>query len=157
MGPSEYNSGFFPIRFLYYIALTAWFAVIAFWLGPHIILFHRLSGLSLADFAPVAEAHLPVVLAIKRYQADNGHLPEKIEDIQGNYLPANWGKDDLGRGFVDSSGYTIMVSKFGFLHELVYNLDGNDEHWQLSGQVVNGRIPLLAITLPKESPKSGSQ
>src|SRR6185369_18057143 len=70
------------LRILLNVTLVAWFGAMAFWFGPNFILFHKLSRLSPADFAPVVEKYcVPAVRAIKVYQQKNGRMPKDVDEL----------------------------------------------------------------------------
>src|SRR5947209_4349819 len=65
------------------------FAAIAFWFGPNLIMFGKLTWLSPADFVPAVQRDcVPVVRAMKAYERDHGHRPEELEELVPSYLPA---------------------------------------------------------------------
>lgn len=149
-------------RYLYYTALFAFFAPIAFYFGPNLINFHKLTRLSPADFvAEVQSRGVPVVQAIKRYQRDHGKMPEDTRDLVPDYLPNS---DDTNADFdgdwiIPPSTGTRAYSEFRFLsystrfaHEVRYVFDPHDEHWEVRGRIAHGRIPLLPVTIETTRP-----
>jgi hypothetical protein len=145
-------------RRLYYGLLVSLVMVVGLYFGPHLLLFHRLSGISVDDFVPEIDSHgVPIVKAIKRYQAANGYLPKKIEDLVPDYLAQKSiedlqaGEHSVGSDYVSSGGispeYIRSTHLFGFFHQVEYNLDGQDEHWEVRGAIVRGRIPLPPVTI----------
>src|ERR1039458_3292388 len=57
------------VRLLFYVALGGWFYVIGCWLGPNELTFHKLEGMTTADFVPIAQKYCaPVVREIKIYR-----------------------------------------------------------------------------------------
>jgi hypothetical protein len=129
-------------RRLYYWALGGFFCAIAFYFGPHLILFRKLTPLSPSDFVDeVQERCVPVVRAIKEFERDNGRLPEKIDEVVPRYLP----EVDRGQMLVPGEYFVFMYR--GHAHKVGYRFDGSDEHWEVSGPFARGRIPLPAVEL----------
>src|SRR5688572_4286961 len=75
-------------RLLYYAALVLLACPVAFYFGPNWFLFRKLTWITPADFAPVAQQEcVPIVRAMKEYARDHGHLPATSDDLAPDYLP----------------------------------------------------------------------
>jgi hypothetical protein len=128
-------------RIAYYCGLGVLFAAIAFYAGPNLILFGKLTWLAPADFVPTArERCLPIVRAMKEYQRDRGVLPQSVEQLVPGYLP------------VAAPGAMLRDGEFNywtatFNHEIVYKFAPAEEGWYVRGEFVSGRIPLAPVVV----------
>ena len=69
-------------RVLLNVAMVGWFVALAFWFGPHVILFHKLTGMTPLDFVPVVETNcVPAVRAVKIYQRTHRRMPASVDDL----------------------------------------------------------------------------
>ena len=69
-------------RRFYHAGLLALFCVIALYLGPNRLLFHKWTWVTPADYIPVVRSRCePVVRAMKAYRAAHGKLPDSSQDI----------------------------------------------------------------------------
>jgi hypothetical protein len=130
-------------RLAYYAALAILFATIVYF-GHNYVLWQKFTPLSLADVAAYAQREcLPVLQAARRYQADHGTLPPDIDTlIQKRYLPT------AARGFVfldRRMDQAMYVAHAFYYEEISYTFDVPDEHWEVRGPFVSGRLPLAAV------------
>lgn len=135
-------------RLIYYLALLALFAVIAFQFGPNLINFGKLTRLSVVDFVPIVQQQcVPIVKAAKEYQRDHGHLPNSREDLVPTYLPtANF------PGSIDQSQFQYFSM---WNHMITCDFTPGIEGWSISGPFVRGPIPLPPVTIgPAKLPAS---
>lgn len=135
---SQYNRRWRTWRFVYYGGLGCFFAAIAFYFGPNVIMFRKLTWITPADFAKhVDQESIETVRAIKAYRNDHGTVPERIRDLEPAYLAkAPWGADMY-------DGELSVHTEFG--HRLIYRFGPADEGWWVAGPFVRGRIPLPPV------------
>lgn len=138
-------------RWMYRAGLAVWFSALAFYFGPHLIMFGKLTGLTPADFvAEIQKFGVPEVTAIKEYQRDHGHLPDDLSELEPDSLPKK-------RAFYFHSVVRDgQYEYYGTYHQrITYNLDGSDEHWEVNGSLAHGRLPLPPVVIsPTSRPAS---
>jgi hypothetical protein len=128
-------------RMLYYLGLCALFVLIAGYLGPNWILFHKLTWLSPADFAnEVREEGNPVVAALARYRKDHGELPEKLDALVPDYLPAR--HDEV---ILYPDGKVAIWSQYN--HFVQFDFARPQDGWQVNGAFTSGRIPVDPVDI----------
>jgi hypothetical protein len=128
-------------RLAYYAALLGLFALIAFYVGPNIILFRKLTWLSPADFVSTAEERcVPIVGAIKEYERDHGRLPNGVEGVVPAYLP-----EYVHGAALHSDGELEYRGPHG--HTIVYSFAPEDEGWRVHGRFANGPLPMAPVIL----------
>jgi hypothetical protein len=135
-------------RVMLNVALAGWFYVIGFWLGPNELTFHKLEGMTTADFAPIVEKYcVPAVREIKIYRRDHGHLPESEGDMWslfGNQNDHGPGVHRLNR----DGGYEYWgPGEVMFKHTIIYDFTSGHEGWAVEGPYANGPIPVPQVTL----------
>ena len=140
------------VRLLFYAALAAWFYVIGFWLGPNELTFHKLEGMTTADFVPIVQKYCaPVVREMKIYQRDHGHLPEREADMWSVFNPQN----DRGPGvsrLTSDGGYEYWgPGEIMFKHTIEYDFTPGREGWSVHGPYANGPIPVPAVTIEPDA------
>lgn len=140
-------------RWLYRLGLVLWFAAIAFYFGPNLFRFGRLTEPTPADCVSEVEAVcVPEVIAIKQFERDHGALPAMpyLLELVPVYLP-----ERPGASYINGKRY-IHISK---QHQLItYVLDGVDEHFDVAGVFGKRRIPVRAVVLPPATrPASSSK
>ncbi|HEX4124971.1 MAG TPA: hypothetical protein VHY37_09625 [Tepidisphaeraceae bacterium] len=109
-------------------------------LGCDALMFGHVGGLTSADFIPYAQRCIPVVRAMKEYQRDTGHLPQTRDDLEPTYIP----KDAWIPGSIDQ-GHFSSIGEYN--HAINYDFTPASEHWEVSGPLVSGRIPLPPVTI----------
>ena len=129
-------------RGLYRLGLFIFvFAPIAFYFGPHEILFHKLGRPTPGDFdAEVQSDCVPVVRAMKEYQRDYGSLPDDGNELVPKYLP----KAILFRTNVANGQFMYFTSQEQMI---TYDFTPGGERWEISGPFVNGVIPMPPVVL----------
>jgi hypothetical protein len=115
---------------------------ITFYFGPNMILFGKLTWLTPADFVLTVQRDcVPTVRAMKEYQRDFGHLPEKMEDLVPKYL----------RAFPDGNQLVTNGSFAQFEgpgHQMItYEFGPGREGWSVLGGYTRGPIPLPPVTI----------
>jgi hypothetical protein len=132
-------------RGLFWAGLIALAIPIAFYFGPNLYNFGKLTWPTPGDFACTVEtACVPTVRAIKQYEADTGHLPETLDDLVPKYLPTK----PPGQQF--AYGHFMSLEKMD--HMVTYELAPGDETWRVSGPFARGKIPVPAVTLGPTRP-----
>ena len=124
--------------------MFAWFVTLAFWFGPNVILFGKLTRMTPNDFVPIVQKYcVPAVRAIKIYQRTNGRLPASLEELGPPYSQDN----GPGLHMIDSiHPYTYW--DFGmYNHEISYDFHPGHEGWTVRGAFANGPIPAPAVTI----------
>ena len=136
-------------RILLRLGLIAWFAIIAFWFGPHLILFRKLSSMSPADFVPVVQKFcVPTVRAMKQYAHDHGRMANKWEDLGPAFDPHI--HKGPGMDEIDSRGYTYWA--FGiYNHHIEYDFTSGHEGWRVHGAFANGPVPVPSVNIESTS------
>lgn len=133
------------LRWLYYLGLALFLWLIGFYVGPSMLLFHKLTPLSAADLVPAAEADAPVVEAIKQYLLIHGQLPDSLDGVapqNGSFLGLNYQKTQLR--FLDwQQGNQVLI----------YDLDPLTEGWRTEGYFANGPLPLPKVAVDAENTK----
>jgi hypothetical protein len=97
-----------------------------------------------ADYvADVQQSCVPVVRAMKEFRRDNGRLPNDMNELIPKYLP------DQSHQLVQL--YGAWAGKFEHYvqwhHRIWYDFTPGDEHWEISGSFVRGRIPLPPVAV----------
>jgi hypothetical protein len=136
------------IRVLFYAGLAGWFYVIGCWLGPNELTFHKLEGMTVADFVPIAKKYcVPAVREMKIYQRDHGHLPESEGDMWSLFGSQNGHGPGVHR--LDRNGnYEYWgPGEIMFKHTIEYDFTPGHEGWSVRGRFANGQIPLPPVTL----------
>jgi hypothetical protein len=129
-------------RIAYLACHVALFAAIAFYFGPNYYLFHKLTRITPADFAPAVERQcVPVVRAMKEFRRDNGRMPDRAEELVPQYLPELTG---YGRASVDNGKFQWLTQ---YNHSIQYDFNPGTEGWTVSGAFTSGRIPLPPVTV----------
>jgi len=143
------DSALMARRILLRMGLTVWFCVLAFWLGPRLILFHSLRGMEPADFIPIVQKYcVPAVREIKIYQRDHGRMPDSEQDLSPAFNnhhgndPAGFGVNMLDR----RGGYSYLAIGM-YKHEVEYDFTPGHEGWTVHGAFANGPIPLPPVVL----------
>lgn len=132
--PVPPNTQWHRRRLTYKAGLALLFAAIAFYFGPNVILFGKLTWISPADFVPTVEREcMPVVSAMKAYRRDHGRLPDRIEDIVPDYL-----KSADRSVFVNGGGFSAYSMD---QHLIEYDFSPGAEGWRVIGPYTHGRIP----------------
>jgi hypothetical protein len=126
---------------MYYGSLGLLFGAIAFYFGPNMIMFGKLTWITPTDFVgSVDEDLIDVVRAVKRYERDHGSLPERVEDCVPKYLPRRDAYPTIWKREL------LEYTKLG--HTICYGFAAYDEGWWVRGPFVVGRIPLPPVSIP---------
>jgi hypothetical protein len=138
------------LRVAYLAGLIALFAAIAFYFGPNYFLFHKLTWMTPADFAPTVQRNcVPVVRAMKEFRRDNGRLPALADELVPQYLPVLNGQARVSV----SDGEFRWSSEYK--HRVRYDFNPATEGWIVEGVFTSGRIPLPPVTIsPTTQPAS---
>ncbi len=143
------------------MGLAVLFTAIAFYVGPNVILFGKLTGLTPADFAvSVERVDVPIVRAMKQYERDHGRRPDRAEALAPKYLP-----EDVAERW----RYAVTRGEFRAValhnHRVFYRFRARpdaggdstqpyedllyarypDEGWYVTGPFAEGRIPLPPV------------
>lgn len=140
-------------RWLYRFGLVLWFASIACYFVPNLIMFGRPLGITPSECVPEVEAVcVPEVVAIRQFERDHGALPAEpyLRELAPTYL-----REAPVSSYINGKRY-IHISK---QHQLItYVLDGVDEHFDVAGVFGKRRIPVRAVVLPPATrPASSSK
>lgn len=128
-------------RLLYRLGLCALFLLFAWYLGPTWILFHRLTWLTPSDFAHVArDEGNPTVAALERYRREHGALPEKLDDLVPDYLPAVPRRLTLYQ-----DGTVGLWCQYN--HRVEFSFARPQDGWQVYGAFTHGRIPVDPVVV----------
>lgn len=132
-------------RMVYYAGLGAFFAAVALYVGPNLMLFGKPTWITPADFVPVVEEQcVPIVRAMKEYQRDHGRLPERGEDLFPDYHTP----DDPSRQVVKASVWKGQFNYWSaYNHTITYDFDPPSEGWSVSGAYTQGRIPVPPVKI----------
>jgi hypothetical protein len=131
------------------IALVAWFLLIGFWLGPNLIMFHRLTWITADYFIPEVRSECePVVREIKQYQIKHGRLPTSLRDLNDDRF-------NHPLFHFQSIDYGVYDYRDDLHHTIRYDFTPGHEGWSVEGKWVNGPIPLPPVTL--NQPDSATQ
>jgi hypothetical protein len=136
-------------RVLLNLALAVWFVGVAFWLGPHEIIFGKLRGLSVDDFVPIASKWcVPQVREIKLYQRTHGHFPESARDL-GPVFDWNVQKSpQRGPGLPEVYANRYSYGLFGNSNESIeYDFSPGKEGWSVRGYFLTAPLPLSPVHL----------
>jgi hypothetical protein len=136
------RSKWFYRQLAYSLVLAVFFWLIAFQFGANYFFFGKMSDPTPADFVAEVEQYcVPVVRAMKEYQRDHGRLPNDMNELIPDYLP------DQSHNAVQLFGAQAgRFERYADLHHRIsYDFTPGDEHWEVSGPYVNGRIPLPAV------------
>lgn len=113
------------------------------------VMFGKFTPLTPADFVPRARRYIPMIVALKEYRRDHGHLPGDLHELIPKYLP-----DDPGSlGFIDPADNAW--GDFGGYHPsqiISYQFTPGHERWTVFGLFANGPIPLPTVTIPATRP-----
>lgn len=143
-----------PLRAAYYLSLLALFAGEAFYVGPHLILFHQLRTPVPADFAaPAQQTAAPVVSAMLGFRADHGRLPRSRAELIPAYLhDTPWGL------YIDPATSSVTYQTSITSESISYQFAGPRVGWWVQGFFVTGPIPNLPEPRPATSqPVGGSR
>ncbi len=127
-------------RILYCAGLGFWFIAIAFYFGPNVINFGKLTRLSPDDFVGIVQRDcVPTVRAMKEYQRDHGKLPTQNEDLAPRYLP------EAPKGFISMErGHFQCLTMWN--HFVIYDFTPGAEGWSVRGPFANGQIRAPLVT-----------
>jgi hypothetical protein len=133
-------------RVLLNVAMVGWFAAVAFWFGPHVILFHKLTRMTPLDFVPVVDTYcVPAVRAIKIYQRTHGRMPASMDDLGPGF--SSHQTSGTGMHEIDTVG-TYTYWAFGmYNHYITYDFTPGHEGWTVHGAFANGPVPVPPVTL----------
>ena len=138
------HSKWFYFQLSYYLVLAGIFWAIAFQFGANYFFLGKLRSATPADYVAEVEQHcVPVVRAMKEFQRDYGRLPNDTSELIPDYLPDQSHKD-VQLGGVSSGQF----NHYALWHERIwYDFTPGNEHWEVSGSFVRGRIPLPPVKL----------
>lgn len=121
-------------RLTYHAVLATLFIAIAFYFGPNVFLFGKLTWIAPSDFVPdVEKICTPIVSAMKAYRRDHGHLPDRWEDIAPDYI-----KTPRSLAIIDDGKFHWYA---GYNHTIEYDFSPGAEGWFIDGPYTRGRIP----------------
>jgi hypothetical protein len=126
-------------RIWYRVGLAVLFVSVAFYFGPNEIRFDKLTRLTPADLVPIVQRDcMATVRAMQQYQQDTGSLPNSVDDLIPQYLPAALADYRIANG---------QFSHFDWRwHETItYDFTPGSEGWHVTGHFVTGRIPLPTV------------
>ncbi len=125
-------------RVAYYVALLGWFSLIAFWAGPNVWLFGRVTGMRESDLhEQVNRLYVPLVRAMLEYQKDFGALPPNTRTATKPYF----GENVLltgGSGYVQNG--VLIARDYKWHHTIRYNFNDTRSPWSAQGGYYNGPI-----------------
>jgi hypothetical protein len=129
-------------RVAYLAGHVALFVAVALYFGPNYYLFHKLTWITPADFAPAVERNcVPIVRAMKEFRRDNGRLPKQTDELVPHYLPTSNGQARV----------SVWEGEFRwpaeFNHRIRYDFNPATEGWTVDGAFTSGRIPLPPVTV----------
>jgi hypothetical protein len=131
------------------LGLAVWFIAIAFWLGPHEIIFGRLRGLSVDDFTPMAEKWcVPQVREIKIYQKVHGHFPSSAQDLGPvfDWNVKNRNCPQRGPGLPEVYPNRYIYGFFANYTETIeYDFAPGSEGWYVRGYFLTAPLPLPPV------------
>ena len=141
-------------RLSYYLGHLAVLLLIVYRPGPNLFLFHSLFSPTPADYAAIAqERYTTTIAAIKAYQRDNGALPSGTSELQGTYLPQNFGEVGNIIGF---TSVTFMLEGNSAVVE--YEFTPATEGWFIYAPRYYGRLPApLVAPSPTTRPAATQQ
>lgn len=136
------------LRILLRVGLFVLLAPPSIYVGRNLVLFGKPTTLSPADFVPtVQNIALPTVRAMKEYERDTGHLPDRMDDLIPKYLqspPMSFAQR------VGDSGYELFTK---YNQVITYDFKPGAEGWSVHGPFANGPIPVPPVTiLPTAKP-----
>lgn len=131
-------------RVAYYFALLGWFCLIAFWAGPNVWLFGRVTGMRESDLhAGAKRSVVPAIRAVLEYQRDFGVLPDNSWDAKvvyfGSDAQVGWGGEYIRNGVLSDRGL--------YNQNIYYDFGRADAPWSSQGIFYNGPINLPPVTL----------
>jgi hypothetical protein len=131
-------------RVAYYFALLGWFCLIAFWAGPNVWLFGRVTGMRESDLHEnVKQRFVPAIRAVLEYQRDFGALPDNSWNAKvvyfGKYTQVGWGGEHIRNGVLSDYGRYNQCISYDFSHP--------EAPWTTWGAFYNGPINLPPVTL----------
>jgi hypothetical protein len=139
------------IRVLLNLTLAAWIFALAFWLGPHEIIFGRLRGLSVDDLVPIASKWcVSQVREIKLYQRTHGQFPQTAQDLgpvfDWNVQSSNC--PQRGPGLPEVYPNRYVYSLFTHYNESIeYDFTPGKEGWSVRGYFLTASLPLPPVQL----------
>jgi hypothetical protein len=134
-------------RGAYYAALWALGIAIAFYFGPNVILFGKLTRLAPADFIEHVQKYcLPAAVAVKEFQRDHGRLPADLRETVPQYLP-----EVNGLVMMDRDELWCLAQ---FNQVITYSFIPGSEGWSVRGPFTRGRIPLPIVEIPATRPST---
>ena len=135
-------------RMAYQGLMVLLFCSIAFYFGPNVILFGKLTWLSPTDFVPTVEQQcMPIVSAMKANRRDHGRLPNRMSEIVPDYVVPKYRQEPI------SNGNFQYWSKFN--HRIEYDFTPGNEGWYVNGAFVKGPIPVMKAPVgPSTSPST---
>jgi hypothetical protein len=134
-------------RVFLYVGLDIFALLIAFYFGPHVILFGKLGPRQPADLAPQVERdYAPVVLAMKEYRREHGVLPNDPRVL--------FVKTPERQRVYSLMGTKCNFYDYTFNEVVVYDFTPGDEHWEMRGHFAEGRIPFPTVMLPPATTSS---
>lgn len=130
-------------RRVYRALLWILFLIPAIFVLPNVYQFGKLTPLTIADFVPMVNRDCrPVVIAVKTYERDMGHLPDSMGNLVPHYL-ASW---SARKGEIYAQ--TIYFYDLEGRETVSYRLDPAAEGWAVQGHFVTGPVPVPIVTLP---------
>ena len=142
-------------RLLYQAGRWVLFILIAFYPGPNLIIFHKLTGPTPSDDIGYADTYcLPTVRAVKQYQRDTGSLPKSLDELVPRYLSELPKPPDAPWGLSLNGNMFECMRMPPSRPTITYNFDPRAEGWAVHGHFVNGPIPMPNVTTGSGVPSS---
>ena len=124
---------------------------IAFYFGPNLVMFGKLTRLSVNDFVPIATTRfVPVIREIKEYEQEHGGVPL---DVQSAHLVFVHNKNVTCWFDVP---YQEVIFTAPYRSEVVYYLDQSDEHFEVRSDFMKGRLPIPTVIVPASTTRPAS-
>lgn len=127
-------------RWLYYLAHPLFVFLIAYTIGPNLVLFHRPWSPSPAHYATLTGPYVSMVAAIKAYQRDHGSLPVYTEYLPEGYRPADY-HGNVGTIY----GFPTVTFQVGEYSVLAYDFTPVTEGWIIYAPRYQGPIPVPIV------------
>ncbi len=129
-------------RGLFRVGVVLAMTPVAFYFGPNLINYGKLTSLTPADFVQrVERLDVPTVRAMKEFERDTGHLPDSEDDLVPKYLASIPNDQHV------SQGYFTDLDFRGVPHFITYDFTPGAEAWRVDGPDLKGLIPVPPVTI----------
>lgn len=134
-------------RNLFRLGLFVVLAPIIFYFAKNLMMFHKLTPLTPADYVPLVQRlGVPTVRAMKQYQRDTGSLPDDLRALVPKYLAAEPPQCGPDYNYITIARGQLLIYPFG-IQTIMYDFTPDTEGWSTSGPFVTGPIPLPPVTI----------